>query len=880
MNTKTPNMRASLFAASAFNRMLFAGACFSLAAMASAQTTTPGDTDESTLKLSVFSVSTNKDVGYRAANSVSATRVDTAIKDLPFSVSAFTSQFIKDTNSLDLFDVVRYSAGVSDASREFTSGGTLFAIRGFTQTPQHDGFFSSPQSDLYVDTATVERVEVVKGPASLLYGEISPGGTVNYITKRAEAKPFVNVTAQVGSYNFARTAIDVNQPIIGKKLLFRFNGAWENEIQYQKYSKAKRWVIDPTVTWNITKNLQLKLNYQWFERKETPPAMFLPNVEVTSPTSVVASFASPYPATAAALTNDPSLNGAPGLGPTGQTLNGKSINFAPTVDVGFLTAYPGLAKTFNIVSKKDYRDTDLESLNGELDSKFGDHWVGRSNFIYAWNRSVQLNTGFAAASLAPPGSLVWTAPTVPGTQGSWAPSNAWKALSAAQQATAEYVFAQQINANPSAALQGQVDSLGNPVGNPAVIYRRSRWIESSGHDSSVAGDLAGHYSFGWGTLKPVVGFLYDSQYEYTFTRQTTGTAAAPNSRVWDVDPNSPSYYQNPNDFIPVSTVIGEIPNVVATSSLSFTTDEAVYGLMNGSFLHDRLDITGGVRYNRSSEQTTNLVPGTLPSLQSPGAKDIHDLTPQLGGGYKITKDVMAYVSYSESYQLATQSSLRVNSNPMFPAPPTTAKGYEAGIKTDLFNGRVSSTLAVYRIDQKNAVLTLNGFTASGATASTDFESSVRSQGIEYELTYSPMDNLQIFGSVAEDDIRVRSFSDPNPLDPPGLYNILLGEHPQGTTKTLGNVWTRYSFTNNTLKGLWIGGGFNYNGKELADNRNPYFFIPSYFLWNSAVGYDWTWHRIGWSTTINWNNMTNKQYIPANQETGLPERIEFTVAAKF
>src|SRR6202030_1157531 len=135
------------------------------------------------IKLSAFTVSTNKDVGYLASNSVSATRTNTPIKDLPFSISAFTPQFMADINARDLFDVVRYAPGVTTGGREFTGGNASYVIRGFQQAPEIDGF-TAGAAGIYVDTANVERVEVVKGPASILYGAIAPGGTVNYITKR------------------------------------------------------------------------------------------------------------------------------------------------------------------------------------------------------------------------------------------------------------------------------------------------------------------------------------------------------------------------------------------------------------------------------------------------------------------------------------------------------------------------------------------------------------------------------------------------------------------------------------------------------------------------------------------------------------------------
>src|SRR3954463_10613193 len=167
----------------------------------SAQATASDDV----VKLSEFQVTTSADKGYRAGNSVSATRIDTPIKDLPFAISAFTQQFITDIGARDLFDVVQYAPGVTSSGREFNAGNAVYTIRGFDQSPQHNGFVG----EAYVDTATVERVEVVKGPASVLYGQVAPGGTVNYITKRAQPKPFTSVNLQAGNYDFFRGTIDV-----------------------------------------------------------------------------------------------------------------------------------------------------------------------------------------------------------------------------------------------------------------------------------------------------------------------------------------------------------------------------------------------------------------------------------------------------------------------------------------------------------------------------------------------------------------------------------------------------------------------------------------------------------------------------------------------
>src|ERR1700712_5430163 len=183
---------------------LLGAATLALSAMTLSAQTASTDADAVSpdrVNLDTFVVSTSQDKGYRSGNSVSATRIDTPIADLPFSISAFTQQFIKDTGATDLFDVVRYAAGVNSFAREFQGGNAQYTIRGFTQGVMHDGFGAG---DIYVDTLNVERVEVVKGPASLLYGQIQPGGIVNFITKTPKENPFVEITAGLGSYDYAR----------------------------------------------------------------------------------------------------------------------------------------------------------------------------------------------------------------------------------------------------------------------------------------------------------------------------------------------------------------------------------------------------------------------------------------------------------------------------------------------------------------------------------------------------------------------------------------------------------------------------------------------------------------------------------------------------
>ncbi|MFI5337009.1 MAG: TonB-dependent siderophore receptor, partial [Opitutales bacterium] len=842
--------------------------CFTLgAALAAAllgNSVLPGQTIDpaKAYVLPTFQVDAQQDKGYRAQNSVSATRIATPIADLPFSISAFTQQFIEDTGATDLYDIVRYSAGLTSGAKEFNAGADSFTIRGFQQSPERNGFSEGAGGNVYVDTVNIERVEVVKGPAALLYGQVSPGGTVNYITKTPQEKPFAVLGYGFGSDSYSRETLDTNIPLIPGTLLFRFNGAYENGFQYENITnRARTTVLSPSLTWEITKKITLKLNYQSFFRFENPAAVYPPNMDVATPASIVTSLKGPAygPSPSAALTSATGVDTA--------------LGYKDAADVGFAGPYPGLPTNFDYDNTSDWRKTKLQTFDAELDVILGDHWVARADFTYNRNNVAFNQTGIGDVFLAPPGSLIYT-PGASGTVGTWSVNPVWNALSAAAKTASELAFAQQILADPAAALQAQQSNTGANVANPAIIPRRPRLQEVYGHVQSVQAEFAGKYDLSWVHFQPLFGAYYDASWSYNIIHLNTGSATSPYYQTWDVNPASPTFYLNQS---PTPIQPGQYTSL-NPDTLAYASNEAAYAVFNASFLHERLYAVAGLRYNQSQSISTNFLGTTPAAIYGQGFK-AHYTTPQLGLGYKVTPDSMIYASYSTSYTFSggflTQPQL-VNGVETAvitgQQKPVTSEGEEIGYKTDFLNGRLSSTLALYRIVQSNGVQAINTIFPSGTIATSVQGAAVRSQGVEYEVTWSPLDNLQVFGSFAEDDVR-------NVSEPVGDA-IYLGAHPAFTSKTLYNLWSRYTFVQTALKHLWIGAGLNYVGPANGNTVNPYLLYPGYTLYNSAAGYDWKWGKNNFSAVVNWNNMTNKFYQPADQEVGLPRRVTVTLTAHF
>ncbi len=766
----------------------------SATAFTAAQTPTPADTASSadpTVVLNPFVVSTTADVGYRAGNSVSATRIDTPIKDLPFSISAFTSQFVSDIGARDLFDIVQYSPGVTSAGVGFASGSSVYAIRGFNQAPQHNGFVG----EAYVDSATIERVEVVKGPASVLYGEVAPGGTVNYITKRPTAKSFTTVAAKAGTYNFLRTSLDYNRPLIADKLLFRFNGTWQNDIEFYQPGQSQITVVAPVFTWRLTPVVSVTVDYQNFSRRETPP------FETRLPTSRIVA---PLPAS--------------GILSTASVLQQNSGE-----DRGFLGFYP-LPDDFDISANTDRRFSEMESLNTEFTAKLGDHWTSRANFNWSKYKIWFKSTGLGQVNITVPASY-FAGAAYPTT------ANATYLAAAAR-------YAADLLVNEKLAL----------LAPQAQLQRRINLQETFGHGKAAQAEFAGKYSVGSVDLKPLLGASYQENTDYTRSRQApTAQFFAP----WNMYDRSTWNYNT--DYEPSIQPVTQFDRGVRRS-------KAAYAILNTSLFEGRVYTVAGARYTKSSGANDNFFSPAASIAKASHSK----LAPQFGAGWKILPDVLLYGSYSSSFQNSI-ANLQIANVPSGPANPSVSKGYEVGMKTDFLSGRVSSTMSLYTIEQQDRVINFNTTSATGLILVNRMQGTLdRSRGAELEITWSPIGNFQLFVSGALNDVRV--------IKVPAGADYLLGSHPENTAKALANLWARYSFPSGALKGLWLGGGANYSGKKAQRVNNPSLFTDPYTLLNTAVGYDWKWDGHPASATLNWDNMTNKSYVPAAFLRGKPMTV--------
>lgn len=191
--------------------------------------------------------------GYRATRSASATRTDTALHETPQSVSVVPKDVLEDTGSTRLQDALDYAGGVGRANNFGGQGLTTFTVRGFTTGefyrngfPINRGYPNAP------DANTVERLEVLRGPATALYGRGDPGGTFNVVSKQPTAEQKVTLGSQIDDQGMHRATLDATGPLNRDgSLAYRLNLLGEGGDSFRDDVESERYDMAPVVSWQI-----------------------------------------------------------------------------------------------------------------------------------------------------------------------------------------------------------------------------------------------------------------------------------------------------------------------------------------------------------------------------------------------------------------------------------------------------------------------------------------------------------------------------------------------------------------------------------------------------------------------------------------------------
>ncbi len=260
------------------------------ASQAFAQATTPSPetstATEEVIVLNPFTVSDDKALGYQVTNSISATRFARPIVDTPLTISVVTDGFLQDTGAKARFDEVysyvpgMYADARADTATRSPWGGTATgSIRGFpVNAILRNGFARESNFSL----RNVARVEVLKGPVSVLFGSAQPGGTINYLTKKPEFRNYGTFTFDYSDFMSKWDTSSSRSD--GVEAGFEYNGHYQDLFAYRLnlYSSDRggwrdreyfRQIgITPSVLFTPLKNLSVLVEYEHIRTDQNPGA--------------------------------------------------------------------------------------------------------------------------------------------------------------------------------------------------------------------------------------------------------------------------------------------------------------------------------------------------------------------------------------------------------------------------------------------------------------------------------------------------------------------------------------------------------------------------------------------------------------------------------
>jgi iron complex outermembrane recepter protein len=717
--------------------------------------------DDTVVVLSSFEVRSRADTGYKAANSVSATGIAVPIRQLPMSVSAYTEDFITDQKAYDLYDIVKWAPGVHQDNVS-PQGWVRYNIRGFTSAAvQRNGFGSFR----FIDTTNVARVEVVKGPASLLYGQINPGGVINYITKRPEKDPRVLTTATIGDRGYKRFVVDATGPIgdAKRKVFYRAIAMAEDIQQFQAGAQGRKYMVAPSFTWRLADRTAITVDYEHFERLED------------------------------------------------MLTSGVVLKY---VD-GIATApYPGLPWDFSYAGEGDYQDFVSDALTVEFTTQLGDSVNLRASYLDSywdmeWRATGQGGTGLLAQSFIDP--------FYPATSGL------------------------------------------TPID---AMFRRNRWEHQWGGERTMQVDATGDFELGALELRALVS------YKEKFS-----------TRLRSIQKNNPNvagspFYLKPWDLRDPSTWSRAVPFgieslVLAANNQSSSEGSSLSAVVSAAAFNERLRLLGGyARHELVNAPTLNFVAGTA----TPSTRRAANV-PQAGALFEIISGVTAFASYSESF-LANTNMLRVNNVPTRPAEPSVGKGLEAGLKLDLWEGRLSGTVSAYRIraSPTGIIVVTTGVDATGTTLFTDVQGGTQlSEGFEFDLLFTPIEGLQMMMGYSHSD----AVYERHPTNE--AFN---GTRLVATPERTFSVWTRYAIENGWLSGATLSGGFNYVGSMAYIGNNPQARTEPYLTLDLSCGYRFAAFGRNWNADLSIKNVTDEHYYSSASSWGFPRHTMISIATKF
>ncbi len=211
-------------------------------------------------------VVTGERATYANTRTSSATKTDTALVDIPQSISVVTRDLIDDQSVRNLADLSRYVPGLGFGQGEGHRDAPI--LRGNQSTA--DLFVDGVRDDAeyFRDLYNVERVEILKGPNAMIFGRGAGGGLINRVTRKAEFETNREIELKGGQFGFGRAGADIGGAV-SNNVALRLNAFYENADSYRDFFGTELFGLNPTAAIKLGDATTVRLSYEYFSDERT-----------------------------------------------------------------------------------------------------------------------------------------------------------------------------------------------------------------------------------------------------------------------------------------------------------------------------------------------------------------------------------------------------------------------------------------------------------------------------------------------------------------------------------------------------------------------------------------------------------------------------------
>jgi iron complex outermembrane receptor protein len=661
----------------------------------------PGDL----LRLPTFEVQAASDRGYGATRSTTGSRINVPIQDLAASLVTITPRLMQDINPQEPSDAAKYVSGVNTATAKY---GGQFTIRGYNiiGVNHRDGL---PETSIVpttgggaTDLSGVERMEVIKGPAGILYGAHTMGGILNFVSKKPLPESQQSVKLTTGSWNFKRVDADSTGPITKQgNFLYRVSAAYQDAD--------------------------------------------LPN----------------------------------GLPYDRETITGN-LEYRFGANTKIWTRYNYLHSDTASDSKNWYTDfnQDFSTFMGQRS-----HW-GESD----WGRDiVYRNTEFGLSTSVTAGQATWDMRLV-GRFNTMAWNQVSYNLASINMLNAAGVQIGRLGLNATTP----TDDFSNPQLARIVGTRNRQNDPERNRDRLVTFDLVGDFELGATKHKLLTNFEMSSNSRAKVTYR------------WDY----------PDIELTNITHVSGDPLAAATNKTVIANNRSnsssyAWGFQeNMTILDDRVIVVGGARYDWRQQTDTNIF------LNLGGVTEsVSQWTYKYGVVGKPVKGVALFYNYSETFSPVVLRDVLTNER----FPNLLGSMQEVGLKTELLDSRLITTLSYFDMVLENSVIFISD--PLGGPGRLVSEGNANTKGWELDIAASPVKGLSVIAGIGD----ISSKTD-------------AGLRRRGVSQGVSyKLFASYEFGPGALKGLSVGAGHEFANKRAGDTTDV-LKMPSYDLTEFMLAY--------------------------------------------